>query len=292
MNFNLNIPSPVVELKSNLIKDKNISVFVKREDLIHPIISGNKWRKLKYNFREIKKKNHNSVLSFGGAFSNHLHALSWFANCYKIKSIGLVRGDDTVKLSSTLLFCQKNNMDLYFLDRKTYRENKYLNKTVFDIKKKHNNIYVIPEGGCNNLGIKGCEEILKEVDGQFDFVCSSFGTGCTAAGIINSLKKNQKYLGFSSLKGGGYMEEVISNMCNKNKNWSLNFDYHFGGFGKINSHLDQFIKEFYLKFKILLDPVYTGKLFFGIFDLISNNFFKPKSKILIIHTGGLQGIQK
>ena len=137
----------------------------------------------------------------------------------------------------------------------------------------------------------GCEEILKESNGKYDFICSSFGTGCTAAGIINSLKKNQYYLGFSSLKGAFNMRQKISNMCRQNNNWSLNFDYHFGGFGKTDHDLDQFMHQFYLNFKIMLDPVYTGKLFFGIFNLISNNFFEPKSKILIIHTGGLQGIQ-
>jgi len=292
MNFNLNIPSPVVELKSRLFIKKNVSVFVKRDDLIHPFVSGNKWRKLKYNFKEIKIKNHNVVLSFGGAYSNHLHALSWFANNQEIKSIGVVRGDKGIKLNPTLLFCKKNNMDLYFLDRETYRENKYSNKIISDIKNKHKNIYMIPEGGCNDLGVKGCEEILKESNEKYDFICSSFGTGCTAAGIINSLEKKQYYLGLSSLKGAFSMREKISNMCHQSNNWGLNFDYHFGGFGKTDYNLDQFMHQFYLNFKIILDPVYTGKLFFGIFDLILNNFFEPKSKILIIHTGGLQGIQK
>jgi 1-aminocyclopropane-1-carboxylate deaminase len=292
MNIHLNIPSPVYKINSELFKTKGVSVYIKREDLIHPIISGNKWRKLKYNFKEINNKKYSTVLSFGGAYSNHLHALSWFANKQKIKSIGIVRGEFKSTLNSTLSFCENNNMDLYFLDRRTYRTNKYSNKLVDDLKKKYENIYIIPDGGCNNFGIKGCEEIMKEVNQKFDFICSSFGTGCTAAGIINSLSLNQKYLGISSLKGAFYMKEEIFKMSKENKNWELNFDYHFGGFGKTNQDLEKFIKYFYVSFKIMLDPVYTGKLFFGIFDLILNNFFEPNSNILIIHTGGLQGIQK
>ena len=291
MKVNLNIPSPIAEIKSDLISKKKLKVYVKREDLIHPIISGNKWRKLKYNFELIKKNKIKEVLSFGGAYSNHLHALSWYANTQKIKSIGIVRGNESDELNSTLSFCKKNNMDLYYLDRDIYRINKYSNNLINDLNKKYKNIYMIPEGGCNYLGIKGCEEILFEEDEKFDFICASFGTGCTSAGIINSLRKNEYFLAFSSLKGGERMRENISKMCNHSKNWQIISNYHFGGFARKNKELDLFIQNFYLKHKIILDPVYTAKLFFGIFDLISNNYFKTNSKILIIHTGGLQGIQ-
>ena len=292
MKININIPTPITEIKSDLIASKKLSVFVKREDLIHPIISGNKWRKLKYNFEYMKQKKINKVLSFGGAYSNHLHALSWYANFNKIKSIGIVRGEKSTKLNSTLMFCKKNNMDLYYLDRDTYRTNKYSNDLIIDIKKKFKNIHILPEGGCNFLGVKGCKEILDELDEKYNFICASFGTGCTSAGIINSLRQNEYFLAFSSLKGGEKMKKNISDMSNNSKKWQIISDYHFGGFAKKNKKLDDFIKDFYFNHKIKLDPVYTGKLFFGIFDLISRDYFKPKSKILIIHTGGLQGIQK
>ena len=208
----------------------------------------------------------------------------------KIKSIGLVRGEEDSKKNSTLSFCFENNMSLYFLDRKTYRESKYDNKIINDLKDKEKNIYIIPEGGFNELGVKGCEEIMDEVHRHFDFISCSMGSGCTAIGLINSLRSNQSFLGFCSFKNSLFFNKHMESHVNLTPNWSINFDYNFGGFGKINLKLINFMKYFEQTYQIKLDPIYTSKLFFGLFDMISRKKFPKESRILVLHTGGLQGL--
>mgnify|MGYP001341507243 FL=1 len=288
MNFKL--PSKIKELKLNINNSNNIKLFIKREDLIHDIVSGNKWRKLNYNFKYIKEKKIKKILSFGGAYSNHLHALSWLAKKNNIKSFGLVRGCKLSIENPTLSFCKKNKMDLFFLDRSTYRNNKYNNPIFKKIIKSEENIFVIPEGGFNEFGIKGCEEIMNEVNEHYDIICCSIGSGCTAVGIIKSLKFNQSFLGFSSFKNNSQIKNIISEKV-KTMNWEINSEYNFGGFGQVNDELKKFIKDFKNTYAIMLDPIYTSKLFFGLFDMISKNKLPKDSRILVLHTGGLQGLQ-
>ena len=288
MNFKL--PSKIRELKLNINNSNNIKLFIKREDLIHDIVSGNKWRKLNYNFKYIKEKKIKKILSFGGAYSNHLHALSWLAKKNNIKSFGLVRGCELSIENPTLSFCKKNKMDLFFLDRSTYRNNKYNNPIFKKIIKSEENVFVIPEGGFNEFGIKGCEEIMNEVNEHYDIICCSIGSGCTAVGIIKSLKFDQSFLGFSSFKNNSQIKNIISEKV-KTMNWEINSEYNFGGFGQVNDELKKFIKDFKNTYEIMLDPIYTSKLFFGLFDMISKNKFPKDSRILALHTGGLQGIQ-
>ena len=288
MNFKL--PSKIKELKLNINNSNNIKLFIKREDLIHDIVSGNKWRKLNYNFKYIKEKKIKKILSFGGAYSNHLHALSWLAKKNNIKSFGLVRGCKLSIENPTLSFCKKNKMDLFFLNRSTYRNNKYNNPIFKKIIKSEENVFVIPEGGFNEFGIKGCEEIMNEVNEHYDIICCSIGSGCTAVGIIKSLKFDQSFLGFSSFKNNFQIKNIISEKV-KTMNWEINSEYNFGGFGQVNDELKKFIKDFKNTYAIMLDPIYTSKLFFGLFDMISKNKFPKDSRILALHTGGLQGIQ-
>ena len=285
------IPTPIQEINLKIHNPYNIRLFIKREDLIHRIVSGNKWRKLKYNFEHVVNNKIDTILSFGGAYSNHLHALSWLANLRNIKSIGIVRGDASYRNNPTLSFCVKNKMDLHFLSRKLYRESKFDNEVINKLKKKHEKIFIIPEGGFNNFGIKGCREIMNEVDENFDTICCSIGSGCTAVGLIQTLKDHQNFLGFSSFKNSKLLEDVISKNTSSKINWKINCDYKFGGFGKANSDLIKFIDSFAQLYKIELDPVYTSKLFFGLFDMISKKKIKKESRILVIHTGGLQGLQ-
>jgi len=286
-----NTPSQIQEIKLNIYNPNNIKLYVKREDLIHNIVSGNKWRKLKYNFEYIKKNNTKTILTFGGAYSNHLHALSWLAKKNKINSIGLVRGEESSKINPTLSFCLQNKMKLYFLDRTTYRKSKYDNEVINNLKEKYKKIYILPEGGFNDFGIKGCEEIMDEVPDDFNIIACSIGTGCTAIGIIKSLNINQNFLGFTSFKNSNFINQTIGGYINSNSNWKIKSDYNFGGFGKINIELKNFINYFESSYKIKLDPIYTSKLFFGLFDMISKNKFKKESRILVLHTGGLQGLQ-
>ena len=269
----------------------SISVQIKREDLIHPFISGNKFRKLKYNLLQAKVENHETLLTFGGAFSNHIAAVAFAGKEQGFKTIGIIRGEELrgkISENPTLKFAEDCGMQFEFVSREDYR---YKNQTLFleNLKKKFGDFYLIPEGGTNALAIKGCEEILTENDSTFDYICCSIGTGGTISGIINSILPHQKVLGFPSLKGD-FLKDEIRNFV-KNDNWELITDYHFGGYGKVNEEFIQFINHFYSQNQIPLDPIYTGKMVFGVIDLIQKNYFPAKSKILLIHTGGMQGVK-
>ncbi|WP_430400202.1 1-aminocyclopropane-1-carboxylate deaminase/D-cysteine desulfhydrase [Flavobacterium sp.] len=277
--------------KINLNNDKNISLFIKREDLLHPLISGNKFRKLKYNLIEAKRKGADTLVTFGGAFSNHILAVAAAGKENGFNTIGVVRGEeliDKVSDNPTLQLAQSLGMKFVFVSREMYK-NKSDESFLDQFNLETENQYVIPEGGTNDFAIKGCEEIITEDLNDFTHVCCSVGTGGTISGIINSSFVSQKILGFSSLKGD-FLSEQISNFVNKN-NWALNTDYHFGGYGKVNDELIAFINEFHKKTNVPLDPIYTGKMVYGVYDLIKKDYFSNNSKILMIHTGGLQGIK-
>ncbi|WP_396155248.1 1-aminocyclopropane-1-carboxylate deaminase/D-cysteine desulfhydrase [Flavobacterium sp.] len=272
------------------IENSTIALYIKREDLLHPYISGNKFRKLKYNLVQAKKENKNTLLTFGGAFSNHILAVAAAGNSNGFKTIGIIRGEelvDKVNDNPTLKRAQDFGMDFEFVTRESYREKESLNFKE-RIKQKFGDVYIIPEGGTNNLAVKGCEEILTSKDEKFDYICCAVGTGGTISGIINCSKSSQQVLGFPSLKGD-FLREDIRRFVTKS-NWELITAYHFEGYGKVSEELIKFINEFYQKYTIPLDPIYTGKMVFGVFDLINKNYFADNSKILMIHTGGLQGV--
>ena len=267
-----------------------ISLFIKREDLIHPFVSGNKFRKLKYNVLQAKAENQSVLLTFGGAFSNHIAAVAYAGKEQGFETIGVIRGDelrDKISENPTLSFAQECGMRFEFVTREAYR---HKTETAFieQLQVKFGSFYLVPEGGTNDLAVKGCEEILTEFDAHFDFVCSAVGTGGTISGLINSALPHQKVLGFPALKGD-FLQNEIHKFVN-NKNWELITDYHFGGYGKVTTEFIEWMNWFYAQTGIPLDPIYTGKMVFGVMDLIQRNYFSPKSKILMIHTGGLQGI--
>ena len=268
----------------------NIVLAIKREDLIHTFVSGNKFRKLKYNLLQAKTENKTTLLTFGGAFSNHIAAVAFSGKENGFKTIGIIRGDellDKINENPTLKFAQENGMEFEFVSREEYRlksETSFIEK----LKQKFGDFYLIPEGGTNELAVKGCEEILTEEDAVFNYVCCAVGTGGTISGLINSALPHQKILGFPALKGDFLKDEI--RIFAKKDNWNLISDYHFGGYGKVNLELIEFINAFFEKNKVPLDPIYTGKMVFGVIDLINKNYFPEHSKILLIHTGGLQGI--
>lgn len=269
----------------------SISVYIKREDLIHPYISGNKFRKTKYNLLQAKAENQETLLTFGGAFSNHIAAVAFAGKEHGFKTIGIIRGDelgDKISENPTLQFAQDCGMQLEFVSRKDYRLKNEID-FIEKLKQKFGAFYLLPEGGTNELAVKGCEEILTKDDAKFDYICTSVGTGGTISGIINSILPHQKVLGFPALKGD-FLKNEIRNFV-KNENWELITDYHFGGYGKVNPELITFINQFYKENQIPLDPIYTGKMVFGVIDLIRKNYFPKNSKILMIHTGGIQGIE-
>jgi len=272
-----------INQKINLPTEFGVELFLKREDDIHPFISGNKYRKLKYNIEEAQKKGFKKLLTFGGAYSNHIAAVAYAGHAFGFETLGIIRGDelqDKIADNATLSFAN-HGMAFEFVTRDAYRTEKLINA--------YKNYYVIPEGGTNALAVKGCEEILTESDTEFNYICTSVGTGGTVSGLINCSQPSQQVLGFPALKGS-FLQEDISKFVTKT-NWKLITDYHFGGYAKINLDLIRFINEFKEKQQIPLDPVYTGKMMFGILDLIQKGYFPKGSKILAIHTGGLQGIE-
>lgn len=283
------LPSPIQELVLPVITEQKIRLFVKRDDLIHPEISGNKWRKLKQNVAEAKKLNKTALLTFGGAFSNHIAATAAVGKKAGIPTIGIIRGEEVN--NPTLEKARANGMQLAFLSREKYKQ-KVDKPFLQEIKNRFGDVHVIPEGGCNELGVKGSADIVKEIDIDFDYICCDMGTGATFAGIANAIKPHQQAIGFSVLKGEDRLTLVVESFQNtKGKsNWSVNTDYHFGGFAKRSEELENFIVSFREETAIPLDPVYTGKLFYGVIDRLKKRHFKPDSKVVVVHTGGLQGI--
>ena len=278
-----------------ILKDNNIELWIKREDVIHEFVSGNKFRKLKYNVLQAQKEGKKTLLTFGGAYSNHIVATAVAGKLSGFHTIGVVRGEElgkdlekTLANNKTLDHSYKNGMHFEFISRKNYSK-KHEVSFIKELKEKYGDFYLIPEGGTNKLAIKGCEEILLREDEKFDYICVAVGTGGTISGILNVTKQYQKVFGFSALKGDFLVNE-IEKLATNLKNWELVTDYHFGGYAKYTSELITFLNEFKKETNILLDPIYTGKMMFGVLDLIKTNQIKKGSKVLVIHTGGIQGI--
>lgn len=271
-------------------EETNIEVFIKREDMIHPFVSGNKFRKLKYNLIEAKKKGFKVLLTFGGAFSNHIAAVSAAGRLEGFETIGIIRGEelgDKIPENPTLSFAQQNGMQLEFVSRTQYREKKD-EKFIKSLEEKFGQFYLIPEGGTNDLAVQGCMEILTDGDEKFNYIACAVGTGGTISGIIKSSSNFQKVLGFPALKGD-FLQNEIRNFVTQS-NWEIITGYEFGGYGKITSELIQFMNDFHRSTQILLDPIYTAKMVFGVRDLIKKGYFPHNSRVLLIHTGGIQGI--
>ena len=292
--LNLVVPSPLQEIKDPLFVQKEIRLFMKREDLIHPIVSGNKWRKLKYNLLKAKEEGRGTLLSFGGAYSNHIHALALVAKEEGMKVVGVIRGEEHSILNDTLSFAKSCGMLLHFVSREEYKK-KTEEEFLLQLEKRFGSFFLIPEGGCNEEGVLGCAEICGELEIEYDFICTACGTGTTMAGIISSLPENKKAIGFSALKGGDFLYDEINQLLvgqenKKTNNWRIETSYHFGGYGKWNQELLDFMATFKKNHGISLDQVYTGKMMYGLFDLIEKNYFAKGSTVVALHTGGLQGL--
>lgn len=270
-----------------------VEIHLLREDLIHPQVSGNKFRKLKFNLLEAKKQQCDTLLTFGGAFSNHIAATAAAGNLCGFKTVGIIRGEELytkIADNPTLLFAEKKGMSLFFVDRETYRikhEADFQNHLL----EKFGNAYILPEGGTNDLAVSGCEEMLHDACQHFDFIAVAVGTGGTISGLINSCEAHQKVMGFPALKGDFLSKDIRKFVTNKEKKWALVSDYHFGGYAKLDASLIRFINRFKAETEIPLDPIYTGKMMFGLVDMIKRIRIPEGSKILAVHTGGLQGIE-
>lgn len=268
-----------------------VSLHIKREDLLHPHISGNKFRKLKYNLEQARALNYNTLLTFGGAYSNHIAAVAAAGKEFGFKTIGVIRGDELVSSinhNPTLAFAQSCGMQFDFVSREDYRHKESKDFASY-LQQKWGEFYFIPEGGTNALAVQGTQEILTNQDVLYDYICCAVGTGGTISGLILSAFAHQKILGFPALKGDFLTAEICK--FAPIGNWELICGYEFGGYAKVTAELIEFINDFYQKTQVQLDPVYTAKMVFGVTDLISKGYFENDAKILMIHTGGLQGIQ-
>lgn len=263
----------------NKIEYNGYRIGVLRLDLIHPEISGNKWFKLKYNLLEATARQKNTIITFGGAFSNHLAATAMACKMGSFKSIGIIRGEESSANNPTLSFAQQNGMELLFVNRVEYTQKNdsgYLQR----LRYMYPDAYIIPEGGDNALGQKGCEEILTKETSNYTNIFCAHGTGTTYKGIVKSLLPNQNLTVINVLKFEATTEALQTKILN---------NYHFGGYAKHTNELLEFKSWFEPNYSIPLDYVYTGKLFFAAFDLMKQNTLDKNQEILLIHCGGLQG---
>lgn len=283
MNTMFQLPSPLQKIETALTQQFSINLFIKRDDLIHPEITGNKWRKLKYNIEQAKLENKDTLLTFGGAYSNHITATAAAGKYLGLKTIGIIRGEEHTPLNKSLQFAKDGGMKLIYADREMYKDkDKCLGSWLLD----PDSTFILPEGGANELALKGCAEIVNELEIDFDYICSACGTGTTIAGIASNLKPHQQAIGFAVLKHEKLQEEITDKYSIQTSKLSIQ-NYPFSGYAKTTPELIQFIKDFYNQHQILLDYVYTGKLMFGIFDLMAKNYFRENSTIIAVHTGGV-----
>lgn len=285
--------APLQQIYDKLLEAHGVSLWIKREDLLHPHISGNKWRKLKYNLQEARQQQKQTLVTFGGAYSNHIAATAAAGKEYGFRTIGIIRGEELLPLNPTLSFATACGMELHYISRERYRH-KNSPEFLQELAKQFNQPFIIPEGGTNVLAVKGCTEIIQGITIDYDYICCASGTGGTIAGIIAGLAGEKQVLGFPALKGGEFLQQEIEELVlnysgQKYSNWQLITDYHFGGYAKVKPELLEFMQSFQLKHSIPLEPIYTGKMMYGLFDLIKNGFFPEGSRIVAIHTGGLQG---
>jgi 1-aminocyclopropane-1-carboxylate deaminase len=281
--------SALTKIDDPLLERHAASLWIKRDDLLHPVISGNKWRKLKYNLDEALSLGTDTIISMGGAYSNHLHALAYTGKVLGLKTIGIIRGERPTPLTPTLLDMENWGMELRFISRSDYRH--YRNyKRWHDLPGLKPYQYWLPEGGANSLALRGIAELADEIDIPYDTLCVACGTGTTLAGLINAVSGQISVLGFAALKNADFLRsDVQSLLSGEFHDWEIFQDYHFGSFAKLNPELALFMARFEQKTSIPLEPVYTGKMLYGLYDLIAKGYFKPGQRIIAVHTGGLQG---
>ena len=288
MLFTKNLRPGITALQLEVLKEKNILADVLRLDLIHPIISGNKWFKLKEYLTEAKQQNKTTIITFGGAFSNHIIATAAFCEEQGLKSAGIIRGEKPEKLSHTLQAAAKCGMDLSFVEREKYKT-KEIPATIF---KKYMDAYIINEGGYGIPGMKGAGSILDFANSnEYSHIITAVGTGTTLAGLVEASSDTQIVIGISSLKNNLELQDEINYLLspvNKNR-FQLLHQFHFGGYAKYTVELIAFMNNWFSMTGIPSDFVYTGKLFYAFNALATGGSFPPGSKILLIHSGGLQG---
>lgn len=279
--------------KEQAIQLQNKQIFVKRDDDIHPIISGNKWRKIKFQLINALENNTQHIISFGGGFSNHLHALGYCCQKLNIKFTAIVRGDYSQNLSPMLQDLITWQANIRYVNKLTYqaRTSSYLHT----LQSEFPQALIVPEGGSSQFALQGVGEIISELTQEYDYVIAPVASGGTLAGLIQEVSKQSlstKVIGMGVLKGPGYLEDLVNDLLpneSTRSNWHINHDFHFGGYAKKNAELIQYCEQFYQQHSIEVEPIYSGKLFYGIETLVQKKYFAKNSRILALHTGGLQG---
>lgn len=258
------------------------------------MVQGNKWRKLKYNLLEARLNGQHTILTFGGAYSNHIYAVAAAAKIFHFKAIGIIRGDETTVQSPTLQFAASQGMQLHYMDRETYRHKEDA-ANIESLRVQLGDFYYVPEGGTNIFALEGVAEIIPELNVSYDYLCTACGTGGNVGRFSKRFKRREEADWFSSLKGTdtltGKVNELVQEYTGEQySNFKVNFNYHFGGYARIKPELIDFIKQFKRDYDITLEPVYTGKMFYGLFDMIQKDVFAKGTRIVALHTGGLQGL--
>lgn len=287
--LDLRLPSPVEELTDERLTARGVRLYVKRDDLIHPEIPGNKWRKLHLNLDAASRSDHRMVLTFGGAYSNHIRATAAAGSLFGLATIGVIRGEEHLPLNPSLAYAVGRGMMLTYLDRASYRR-KDSAEVIERLRRQFGDFYLVPEGGSNELGVRGCADIPRETDLDFDVVCCACGTGATLAGIAAGLRDGQRAIGFSALKGAYSLDREIEALQRRtfgatSGNWTVEHEFHFGGFAKRTPGLDTFIDEFEQRHGLTLNWVYVAKMMSGVFTLVERGAFEAGTSIVAVITG-------
>lgn len=285
----IHLPSPLTELHDHRLSAAGVRVLLKRDDLIHPELPGNKWRKLKYNLAAARDDGASRLLTFGGAYSNHIRAVAAAGSIFGFETIGVIRGEEHLPLNSSLQFAVERGMRLTYLDRTAYRA-KTTEPVIEHLHQQFGDFYLVPEGGSNALALRGCAELVAEIDQSFDVICCASGTGGTLAGIAAALPPNRAAVGFSVLKGGDFLRDDVASLQHDaygrvTGNWSIETGYHFGGFAKTNDTLRGFIDDFESRHGLRLEWVYVAKMMYGLFDLIQKRRFPSGTTVVAVITG-------
>jgi 1-aminocyclopropane-1-carboxylate deaminase len=279
----------VSELTDQRFRARGVAVLAVRDDLVDPELPGNKWRKLKYNLRAAREQGFGTLLTFGGAYSNHLRAVAAAGRRFGLRTVGIVRGEEHLPLNPSLGYAAAQGMTLAYLDRDTYRR-KHTAAVLAELARTWGECYVIPEGGSNALAVRGCAELPAEIPADFDVICCPVGTGGTLAGLAAGLRPGQSALGFAVLKGAGFLIDEVRELQRQalgmpTDNWRIDLDHHYGGYARRTAELDAFVAGFRQRHGLALDPLYTGKMLAGLFDLAEQGHFRPGTRIAAVITG-------
>ncbi|RXE95831.1 1-aminocyclopropane-1-carboxylate deaminase/D-cysteine desulfhydrase [Pseudoalteromonas phenolica O-BC30] len=282
---------PFKKLSTHYLNKKKIKLSIKRDDLLHPVISGNKWRKLKYNLINMKSKGYDSFVTFGGAFSNHLYASAMACKTFNLTGHAIIRGPEIDESNPTIKMARACGMNLYAVNRKTYRS-RHAPAYLQTLQTEFPNSFIIPEGGTNHAALRGVAELAASLP-QSDYVICATGSGGTVAGLAKGCTHNTQVIGIAVLKQAEYLNQEIAQLLTSTHSgapWQLLTNHHYGGYGKFTDDVWAFCQFMHQAYKLPLEPVYTGKMLFAVWQLISQDYFPQGSRITAIHTGGLQGL--